>query len=804
MRHTWTTALASSLIMLSTGIRPAVAAWPRDAFIGNVAICTATNYQYDPAIVSDGAGGAIIAWYDFRNGSHFDVYVQRISAAGTVLWSANGVAVCTAASAQFTPKLASDGSGGAIIAWYDQRSASSFDIYAQRINSAGVVQWTANGVPVCTATGDQTNPRILSDGAGGAIVSWEDQRGGAGLDIYAQRLSGSGVTSWTANGVAICTASGQQYAIGCIPDGAGGAILTWNDERSAASDIYAQRILSGGTVSWAANGVSVCTATGIQYHAAIAPDASGGAIITWTDQRSGSNTDIRAQRISAAGTGLWLSNGIAVTDATTDETEPQIASDGSGGAIITWLDSRNGSYDIFSQRVSAAGVTQWNANGIAQCTATGIQSGSEIISDESGGAIVLWHDPRSDGSDIYAQRVSGSGVGQWPVNGAAISAANSSQLHPTAVSDGAGGAIITWYDQRSGTYDIYAQRIERYGQLGNPEPTITSVSDVKNDQGGSIKLTWSASYLDADPTFGIAEYRVFRSVPGPVVSALALSRGATTESDEAVTLGKLLARPAAVGVTSWEYVGTHAAETFPLYSRVVPTAGDSVGGSNPRTAFMVEARASTSISSDRWFSAPDSGYSVDNIPPATPAPLTGQYLAGTTTLHWNRNTETDLAGYRLYRGSSVAFVPGPSSLVSTLPDTGAVDAAGAPHVYKLTAVDSHGNESPVATLVPTGTTGVGDPSSASELLFAPASPNPASRETLLRFTLPARADVSLRMYDAAGRLVCAIAGGALPAGDHAARWDLNDDHGRAVGAGLYFARLQVGGRTLVRRVAVTR
>ena len=271
-----------------------------------------------------------------------------------------------------------------------------------------------------------------------------------------------------------------------------------------------------------------------------------------------------------------------------------------------------------------------------------------------------------------------------------------------------------------------------------------------------------------------------------------------------MSLGRLLVRPAAVGATSWEYVGSNTAETFALYSRVVATTGDSVGGSNPRTAFMVEARASTSISSDRWFSAPDSGYSVDNIPPAAPAPLTGQYLAGTTTLHWNRNIEGDLAGYRLYRGTSAAFVPGPANLLSALADTGAVDAAGAPYVYKLTAVDSHGNESPVATLVPTGTTGVGDGNGTAELLLAPASPNPASRGTTLRFSLPRGANVSLGMYDAAGRLVREITRGALAAGDHAAAWDLRDGTGHAVGAGLYFARLEVGGRTLVRRVAVTR
>jgi hypothetical protein len=64
--------------------------------------------------------------------------------------------------------------------------------------------------------------------------------------------------------------------------------------------------------------------------------------------------------------------------------------------------------------------------------------------------------------------------------------------------------------------------------------------------------------------------------------------------------------------------------------------------------------------------------------------------------------------------------------------------------------------------------------------------------------------VRLAIYDAAGRLVRELASGARDAGEYAETWDLRDAGGRAVRAGLYFARLETAGRTLVRRVAVTR
>src|SRR6185295_9800133 len=50
---------------------------------------------------------------------------------------------------------------------------------------------TIVNVPVCTAIYDQFGPQMVSDGAGGSILVWQDYREG-GLDVYAQRLNGGG------------------------------------------------------------------------------------------------------------------------------------------------------------------------------------------------------------------------------------------------------------------------------------------------------------------------------------------------------------------------------------------------------------------------------------------------------------------------------------------------------------------------------------------------------------------------------------------------------------------------------------
>ncbi len=64
--------------------------------------------------------------------------------------------------------------------------------------------------------------------------------------------------------------------------------------------------------------------------------------------------------------------------------------------------------------------------------------------------------------------------------------------------------------------------------------------------------------------------------------------------------------------------------------------------------------------------------------------------------------------------------------------------------------------------------------------------------------------MTLAIYDASGRRVRALVSGLEPAGEHALLWDLRDDSGRTLGAGLYFVQLKVAGHTLTQRMTTLR
>ncbi|MFX1296776.1 MAG: hypothetical protein ACFFD2_18210, partial [Promethearchaeota archaeon] len=300
-----------------------------------IALASQTNSPLK--ICPDGTGGAIIAWADLKDGYpnlYQHIYIQRITKNGTKLWDTtypNVVNVWGVSDPTTGPQIASDGAGGAFIVWDDSRGMTGkSDLYIQYFNSTGDHQWTYNGLPICTAPDNQRNPMVMSDGAGGAIVVWQDYRLSA-WHIYIQHIDSTGTPQWSPWGLPICTTLNiPEQRTQIDTDGANGAIITWH----TMSDIYAQRVDSMGALRWGSIGIKVCDATDIQKNPKISSDGAQGCFITWEDKRSG-NYDIYVQHLNSTGGSLLKQNGMVICNATGDQSLPQIVSESSGGVVIT-------------------------------------------------------------------------------------------------------------------------------------------------------------------------------------------------------------------------------------------------------------------------------------------------------------------------------------------------------------------------------------------------------------------------------------------------------------------------------------
>lgn len=774
---------ASALLVLASTVLlapAALASWPNTSLY-NLPVCTFSGDQRNPVSTADGSGGMIVAWPDPRTGNT-DLYAQHLLFSGELdpAWPATGRLVCGAAGFQGSCVIVGDGAGGAVVAWVDLRSGSAA-LYAQHVSASGVVDptWPVNG-RLFSGTGNNTSDLVMvSDGAGGAVIAWCENRVGT-VDLYAHHVRANGTVdpAWPVNGRAVCTAAGDQVYPAGISDGAGGMFLTWHDLRSGLGDIYAHRVRSTGVTdpAWPVNGRAVCALAEGQYFPGITTDGAGGAIIAWEDIRNGVNFVPYAQHVSGAGVldAAWPADGVSLSNATgVDMLQPALVADGAGGAIVVWNEAGGFPSRMSAQRVLGSGVVApgWPAGALMVATRPGMAR-AQAVTDGEGGALV----PINRFSDVtmydyYVQRVPSTGVldPTWPDSGQAVCVFAEAQYQATVVADGVGGAILCWGDQRNSTQtDLYAGRIGRHAQLGTPEPVITAVEDIPNDQGGTVRVRWNTSYLDTPSNPVLTAFDVFR-------------------------------RPA-VGNDPWSLVGTVTPTQQFNYAFLAPTGADSTAAGTNAQLFRVRARDGAGRS---WDSQSHRGFSIDDLAPATPAAFTSTASPGTLHLHWSPGAEPDLAGYRLYRSATFPMVRDASTLLATPADTGYADVTDQLWVYQLTAVDVHGNESAPVTLFPDGSLGVPGERPLT-LDFAAPAPNPARNAVSLRFTLPAAAPVRFTVHDAAGRLIREFGGGVHSPGVHTAWWDTRDAGGRPVHAGLYFVELHARDEHRVRRVVVTR
>jgi hypothetical protein len=348
----------------------------------------------------DGAGGALVL---YNSGS--SPYAARVGTSGTLLWSGSRLSTSNF-SQNIVVGFAADAAGNGFAIW----RTSDNRLFAGKVSSAGSIQWGASGVLVSDAvnTALVLRPTVVADESGGCYLLWDDWRAGTSLgptDVYMQHILSAGTVAWTANGLPLSSGPGFQFRVDACTDGSGGFIAAWRDNRSGDYDVYVQRVDGSGTSQWTAGGVRLFTDPGgnpqDQLDPAIVADGVGGAFIAWADYRNAgfnNGSDIYAQKIDASGSSQWTAGGVAVATTTNAETSPRVALDGAGGILVGWS-SPGG----VVQHLTGAGSPLWTANGVKPIISTA--QTDDIVPDGVGGCYF--------GTGGFLGRVFPNGMPAW-------------------------------------------------------------------------------------------------------------------------------------------------------------------------------------------------------------------------------------------------------------------------------------------------------------------------------------------------------------------------------------------------------
>ncbi|HXV14735.1 MAG TPA: T9SS type A sorting domain-containing protein, partial [Candidatus Krumholzibacteria bacterium] len=446
-----------------------------------------------------------------------------------------------------------------------------------------------------------------------------------------------------------------------------------------------------------------------------------------------------------------------------------------------------GVFDAFLARYTSAGTHVWSQRfgGISNefCYTVDINATGDIAiagsfaqsADFGGGVFVS-----NGSSDTFVARYDAAGVHEWSRSAGGALPDNAGAL----VFGADGDLVVTGYFQDvadfgggdMGSAGLTDAFFARYSASA-PEPAITSIADIGNDQGRKVRIRFDRSGVDdEDAAVPVTRYVAFRRDDPPPAGVLAPP---TPDARETLAAG-------------WTEVGSVLAFAEESYGIDVATIGDStIAQGQYYSVFYV--RAATDVPSRFWDSSPDSGYSVDNLAPGVPANLA--LAAGQLT--WDESTAADFDYFTVYGANVDDF--GAATVVDYTV-TPAMDVTSSPYAfYFVTATDFSGNEgnpAQVGTLTDVGET------PRRYVLSISAYPNPFNPATTIRYTLPSRGRVVVTVYDARGMRIASLVDAERSAGAYTARWDGTDHAGSRVSSGVYFARIAHNGATRTQKLVL--
>ena len=208
-----------------------------------------------PPFVTDGAGGAVFAWYQVGAGP-IQARVQHVLADGSLAFPQNGVDVATSGGRQRSgPAAAFDQTTGDIyVAWVEEQPNSPnptlYGVFAQRIDAAGTRQWGDAGREVSPLGNAQTSQVSTLPVPGGAIFAWASDSYPNPMRIDAARLDADGEFAWAGDIVPLKTAATTNSRMEGALSTLGFAAYVWSDGPSdiASEAVKAQNVSFAGAL----------------------------------------------------------------------------------------------------------------------------------------------------------------------------------------------------------------------------------------------------------------------------------------------------------------------------------------------------------------------------------------------------------------------------------------------------------------------------------------------------------------------------------------------------------------------------
>ncbi len=274
-----------------------------------------------------------------------------------------------------------------------------------------------------------------------------------------------------------------------LPASDGGAYVIWLDGIGSGWDTRVQRLDSRGRAMWPSGGTLVAdTSFSSTEDYGFAVDVGNNVLVAYRE--SGSPFTIEAQKVAADGSLLWNPAGVQLS--TVGSNAPHACATSDGGMIAAWTES--GVAKV--QKIDGNGAIQWTAGGVSDTAGVGSYSVSDVVSDNAGGAIVLYVNITGTitaPKHLRAQRFSSADGSKLWNGGTSLAVFDGGSLQianfPSLLADGAGCFIVAWYEVGNAR-NAWVQHVDVNGTEAFPHNGVS----IGNPTGTNIRIAAAAAH----------------------------------------------------------------------------------------------------------------------------------------------------------------------------------------------------------------------------------------------------------------------------------------------------------------------
>ena len=502
--------------------------------------------QNMPAVTMNSAGQFAVAWVSSHpslEGEEEEEEAADAEKSIFVQWyDANGISTgpeviahVYVKDAQEAPQIGMDAEGHFVVAWQsiNQETADpdggTWGVFGRQFNNQKV-PLTDEEFRINEATaGLQRLVGLGVDADGNFVVAYEstapENTDGISTDIYRREFFPDGSSNGSEN--LVNTWSGGPQTLPVVARAATGNYgIFWSGQGFSHIDgvhgrLYDVNLLDDpGQPSRIPIGDQflVSTTLGFEFSSpAIAVHEDGTFTLAFeTFEEDTSGFGIFTERFDAAGSPIADSRVQVNTTVLDDQSNPAIATDGSGNVLIVWQSKDTSGNGIFGQWLDAAGQkngTEFQLN----TTLTADQTNPDVAIDEAGRAVVAWESAgQVGGNGVEVVYVTLDSVGDATPSAEQLAnvAITGDQLAPRVAASARDAIadnnqfVIAWHgpgpveageEETEATVDVFARRLDSTGAPNGGEFVVNSIAehdqilpDLAMDTAGNVVFVWQA------------------------------------------------------------------------------------------------------------------------------------------------------------------------------------------------------------------------------------------------------------------------------------------------------------------------